>query len=108
LEKPGGITVIEHADVPARIWPLPAKRINGIGPKATAKLEALGITTIGELAAANPQWLIDHFGTSFGAWLHEASHGRDEKPVVTHRDPKSISRETTFDRDLHARHDRAV
>lgn len=108
LEKPGGVTVIDHGDVPARIWPLPAKRINGIGPKAAAKLESLGIATIGELAAADPQWLIGHFGKSFGAWLHEASHGRDDKPVVTHRDPKSISRETTFDRDMHARHDRAT
>nr|MBF0683491.1 DNA polymerase IV [Pseudomonas sp.] len=108
LEKPRGVTVIDHADVPARIWPLPARRINGIGPKATAKLETLGITTIGELAAASPQWLIEHFGTSFGAWLHDASHGRDDKPVVTHRDPKSVSRETTFERDLHARHDRAA
>lgn len=108
LEKPGGVTVIDHSDVPARIWPLPAKRINGIGPKAAAKLETLGIVTIGELAAASPQWLLEHFGRSFGAWLHEASHGRDDKPVVTHRDPKSVSRETTFDRDLHARHDRAT
>src|SRR5690606_38923830 len=106
--KPGGVTVIDHSDVPARIWPLPAKRINGIGPKAAAKLEALGIVTIGELAAASPQWLLEHFGRSFGAWLHEASHGRDDKPVVTHRDPKSVSRETTFERDLHARHDRAT
>lgn len=108
LEKPGGVTVIDHSDVPARIWPLPARRINGIGPKAAARLESLGIVTIGELAAASPQWLIEHFGRSFGAWLHEASHGRDDKPVVTHRDPKSVSRETTFDRDLHARHDRAT
>lgn len=108
LEKPGGVTVIEHTEVPTRIWPLPAKRINGIGPKAAAKLESLGIGTIGELAAASPQWLIEHFGKSYGAWLHEAAHGRDDKPVVTHRDPKSISRETTFERDLHARHDRAT
>lgn len=107
LEKPGGVTVIDHSDVPARIWPLPAKRINGIGPKAAARLESLGIATIGELAAASPQWLIEHFGKSTGAWMHDAAHGRDDRPVVTYRDPKSISRETTFERDLHVRQDRS-
>jgi len=38
--------------------------------------------------------------------MHEAAHGRDDRPVVTHSEPQSISRETTFDRDLSARHDR--
>ena len=51
--------------------------------------------------------LIQQFGKSYGAWLHEASHGRDQRPVVTHSEPVSISRETTFERDLHAVHDRA-
>jgi len=106
LEKPDGLTILTEADIPARIWPLPAKRINGIGPKATARLQALGIHTIGDLAAAQPEWLIEQFGANYGAWLHEAAHGRDDRAVVTWRAPKSISRETTFERDLHAREDR--
>jgi DNA polymerase-4 len=106
LDKPRGVTVLSQADVPARIWPLPARRINGIGPKASGKLEALGIRTIGELAAADPQLLIEQFGRSYGAWMHEAAHGRDERAVVTFSEPKSISRETTFERDLHAVRDR--
>ena len=108
LDKPNGLTILTHADIASRIWPLPAKRINGIGPKASAKLEALGIRTIGELAAANPQWLLEQFGSNYGAWLHEAANGRDERPVVTFSEPKSISRETTFERDLLARQDRAA
>jgi DNA polymerase-4 len=107
LRKPGGITVLSAADVPARIWPLPVRRINGIGPKAGAKLETLGIRTIGELADADPAWLVARFGRSFGHWLHQAAHGRDERPVVTFSEPKSISRETTFERDLHPAGDRA-
>jgi DNA polymerase-4 len=107
LDKPDGLTILREADIATRIWPLAARRINGIGPKAAAKLEALGIRTIGELAAADPGWLVAQFGRSHGAWMHEAAHGRDERPVVTHSDPKSISRETTFERDLHARRDRA-
>jgi DNA polymerase IV len=107
LDKPNGLTILTHEDIPSRIWPLPAKRVNGIGPKASARLEALGIRTIGELAAADPQWLREQFGPNYGAWLHAAAHGRDERPVVTFSEPKSISRETTFERDLDARADRA-
>lgn len=108
LDKPGGITILGMEDLPARIWPLPARKINGVGPKAAAKLEALGVRTIGELAAADRQWLIERFGRSFGAWMHEAAHGRDDRPVVTYSEPKSISRETTFERDLHPVRDRAI
>jgi DNA polymerase-4 len=107
LDKPGGITVITADEVPSRIWPLAVRKVNGIGPKAGAKLEALGISTIGELAAADPGWLVEHFGRSFGLWMHEAAHGRDDRPVVTFSEPKSISRETTFERDLHPVRDRA-
>ncbi|MGA0611822.1 DNA polymerase IV [Caldimonas sp. KR1-144] len=108
LDKPDGLTILREADIPTRIWPLPAKRINGIGPKAAARLESeLGIRTIGELAAADPAVLVSHFGRHGGEWLHRVAQGRDERPVVTEQEVVSISRETTFDRDLHARRDRA-
>lgn len=108
LDKPDGLTLLGPGDLAARLWPLPARRINGIGPKANEKLAALGLRTIGELAAADPAWLVQHFGPRYGAWLHEAAHGRDERPVVTHSEPVSMSRETTFERDLHARLDREL
>ena len=107
LDKPDGLTLLSREDIPTRIWPLPARKINGIGPKADEKLAALGIKTIGELAAADPLWLQEQFGRSYGAWLHEAAHGVDERPIVTHSEPKSVSRETTFEHDLHARQDRS-
>jgi len=106
LDKPDGLTLLGPADIPTRIWPLAARKLNGIGPKASEKLAALGLHTLGDIAAADPAWLVAQFGASYGAWLHEASHGRDERPVVTHSEPKSISRETTFERDLHAMRDR--
>lgn len=106
LDKPDGLTLLMPQDIPVRLWPLPASRINGIGPKASARLVAMGIHTIGELAAAPPEQLLSEFGSHYGQWLHAAAHGRDDRPVVTWREPKSISRETTFERDLHPREDR--
>jgi len=106
LEKPGGLTVLREEDIPVRIWPLAVRKINGIGPKAGARLEAIGIRTIGELAQADPALLVAHFGRSYGAWMHEAAHGRDGRAVVTVSEPKSISRETTFEDDLHPVRDR--
>jgi DNA polymerase-4 len=107
LDKPDGITIVSDDDIARRIWPLPPRKVNGIGPKAAAKLDALGIHTIGELAHADPSWLALQFGRHTGAWMHEVAHGRDDRPVVTHSEPKSISRETTLDRDLSATRDRA-
>jgi DNA polymerase IV len=107
LDKPDGIALITHDDLPRRVWPMAVRRINGIGPKGGAKLQSLGVHTIGELARCERAWLIEHFGRSQGSWLHDAAHGIDERPVVTHSEPVSMSRETTFDRDLHAKRDRS-
>jgi DNA polymerase IV len=107
LDKPDGLTLIRPEDLVTRIWPLGVRVVNGIGPKAAKQLEELGIESIGELAAADPAWLIERFGKSYGQWLHDSAHGRDDRPVVTHSEPVSISRETTFERDLHATRDRA-
>ena len=106
LEKPNGLTILTEQDIETRIWPLPARRINGVGPKASARLETLGIRTIGDLAKADSSFLIDKFGEHYGLWLQAAALGHDDRPVVTYSEPKSLSRETTFDHDLHPRRDR--
>jgi DNA polymerase IV len=107
LDKPGGVTVIPENEVHARVWPLAARKLNGIGPKASARLAALHIHTIGDLANADPKLLVETFGESYGAWMHRAAHGIDDRAVVTFSEPKSISRETTFEHDLHPLRDRA-
>src|SRR4051794_36583861 len=107
LDKPDGLTILRSEDIAHRVWPLPARKINGIGPKASANLASLDIHTIGDLAAADPAWLVERFGKNYGAWLHDAAHGRDDRPVVTDAEPKSISRELTFERDLSVERDRA-
>ncbi len=108
LDKPDGITLIGPGDLERRIWPLPVSKVNGIGPKATRKLQDLGIETVGQLARAAPELLQRHFGLGTAQWLLDVSHGIDDRPVVTQSEPKSLSRETTFERDLHVRHDRAL
>jgi len=107
FNKPNGISIVYAEDLQTRIWPLPARKVNGIGPKADAKLERLGLRTVGDIAAQPREWLVQHFGKASGAWMYEMAWGRDERPVVTESEPVSMSRETTFDRDLHAVHDKA-
>jgi DNA polymerase-4 len=107
FNKPNGISIVFEEDVQAKMWPLAVRKINGIGPKAEAKLHRLGVQTIGELASKEVEWLVEHFGNSTGHWMHRAAWGRDDRPVVTESEPVSMSRETTFDRDLHAVRDRA-
>ncbi len=106
FHKPNGICVLHEADLQTLVWPLACRKVNGIGPKAGEKLARHGIHTIGELAAQSPTWLVQQFGKATGAWLHAVAWGRDERPVVTESEPVSMSRETTFERDLHAVHDR--
>jgi DNA polymerase-4 len=107
LDKPDGLSVVTPDDFARRLAPLSVRRINGVGPKTAVKLARLGIATIGELAQADRAWLIRQFGDSYGSWLADASCGLDDRSVVTCSEPKSISRETTFERDLHAVRDRA-
>ena len=108
LNKPNVISIIHTDDVESKIWPLACRKINGIGPKADEKLQAQGIHTIGDLALKERNWLMQHFGKIYGAWLHDAAHGLDDRPVVTESEPVSMSRETTFEKDLHVVHDRAA
>jgi DNA polymerase-4 len=107
FHKPNGVAIVYESELAAKIWPLPCRRIHGVGPKAAARLEQLGICTVGELARCERDWLMQQFGPRHGTWMYESAWGWDERPVVTHSEPVSISRETTFDRDLHAVYDRA-
>ena len=106
LDKPDGLTLLTREDIATRIWPLSVKKINGIGPKAVEKLALLGLHSIADLAKADPALLQENFGRTYSEWLLRAANGEDNRPVVTSSEPKSISRESTFERDLHAKLDR--
>jgi DNA polymerase IV len=100
LEKPDGLTILADRDIAARIWPLPIRKLFGVGPKTEARLKEAGIDTIGRLAGFPMETLIAAFGASYGAYLHTAAHGIDDSPLVTHWEPRSVSRETTFQNDI--------
>jgi DNA polymerase-4 len=106
LDKPDGLTILTRDDVALRIWPLPVGKVNGIGPKTAARLNELNILTVGDLAKADKAFLHQYFGANTAEWLHTVANGEDDRPLSTGSDVKSISRETTFERDLHARYDR--
>lgn len=108
LNKPDGLTVLSVADIPTRIWPLPLRKLHGVGPKAAEKLLAMGLHCIGDIAATPVERLLAHFGRSYGTWLARASRGEDQRAVITESAPKSVSRETTFERDLALREDRQL
>jgi DNA polymerase-4 len=106
FNKPNGISIVQPDDLQTLIWPLACRKINGIGPKAEEKLAAHGIRTIGELAARERDWLVDHFGRATAPGC-TTPPGAGTSARWSPRASRSISRETTFERDLHAVRDKA-
>jgi DNA polymerase-4 len=99
LDKPDGFVVVPSDQVQAFLDPLPVGRLWGVGKVGARVFERLGITTIGQLRAYSPRLLQQHFG-NFAGQLWQLAHGVDERPVVSEREAKSISQETTFPRDI--------
>ena len=78
----------------------PATLIPGVGPRTAERLAQLGVRTVAELAAMDPAALERAFGPRLGRELRDRAHGHDDRPVVTERERKSESRETTFASDV--------
>jgi len=98
-KKPDGQFEVTADQVAEFMAPLPVKRIWGVGPVATARLERRGIRTCGQLQALEMRDLVRLFGR-FGWELYEMSRGIDRRPVEPSRPRKSLSTEETFSRDL--------
>ncbi len=79
--------------------PLPFTRIWGIGPKTAAKLEGLGLRTIGDLRRTPVDVLTRRVGDDAERYLRLA-RGVDDRPVVPDGDAKSVGQEQTFGADL--------
>ena len=96
---PNAITIILPGDEAEFLAPLPVNELWGVGPKTEEALAALGITTIGDLAAWEETDLARRFGKN-GADLARHARGLDDRPIETERETKSVSRETTFVYDV--------
>ncbi|OIQ73593.1 DNA polymerase IV [mine drainage metagenome] len=100
MNKPDGLTVIAEGDIADKVWPLPVRKLLGVGPKTEARLTTLGVTTIGALAATPLPTLQHNFGEAHGRYLHEAAQGIDETPLITAWEPHSFGRQITFQKDI--------
>src|SRR5687768_10761521 len=99
LEEPGGVTVIRPEDVDRVLPPLPIGKIWGIGPKSAARLESIGVRTIGDLRRLDPDVLSRRLGTDAEHYRRLAM-GLDDRGVSSDGDAKSIGHEQTFGQDL--------
>ncbi|HHI94146.1 MAG TPA: DNA polymerase IV [Gammaproteobacteria bacterium] len=99
LQKPNGFVVVEAADVQTFLDPLPVSRLWGVGKVTEKKLHARQIHSIADLRRASAPFICQHFG-QYGEQLQQLARGHDPRAVITERDAKSISHETTFAQDV--------
>ena len=93
--SPRSVCVVPPGTEAAFLAPLPSSSLWGVGPKTAERLEAMGLRTVGDIAAWPPDDLARRFG-QHGRDLSRHARGLDERPLVTERAAKSVSRETTF------------
>jgi len=102
MDKPDGFRVIRPDEALDVLRPLPVSKIFGVGERTAKRLEALGVRTIGELAALERDVVMQRFGAT-GAWIHDLAHGIDTRRVTPRREEKSYSCERTFSKDIASR-----
>ena len=95
INKPDGLTVVRPGDEISFLHPLPIEVVWGIGPKSSEKLHNLSINTVGDLSAQPIKVLSDIFGSN-AMYIKNIANGVDLRPVITQRERKSISSETTL------------
>jgi DNA polymerase-4 len=101
-QKPDGLTVVPPGEAKAWLAPLPVSRLWGAGPKNQARLYALGLHTIEDVASADPEFLFQKLG-KLGLHFHALAHAQDPRPVLGHRRSKSIGSESTLEKDVRER-----
>jgi DNA polymerase-4 len=100
MEKPDGLVVVPPGAELDVLYPLPVTRLGGVGPATAERLHAVGVRTVGDLAAKSLPDLTALVGKAHGAGLYALARGEDDRAVVPDREVKSISQEETFERDL--------
>ncbi len=99
MDKPDGFYKIAPEELESKVWPLPVRRMMGVGGKTAQLLEGMGVRTIGQLANMNAG-LLEHLLGKQGIVMHEVANGIDNRQVEPVRESKSVGRETTFPQDI--------
>jgi nucleotidyltransferase/DNA polymerase involved in DNA repair len=99
LEKPRGFVVVPHGKEAEFLAPLPVGKLWGVGEVTARSLHEMGVLTIGQLAELPAGQLEARFGRR-GRDLYRQARGMDDSPVMVEREEKSLSRETTFAKDI--------
>lgn len=103
-DKPDGLTIVPQDAAAGWLAPLPVTRLWGVGKKTARKLVDLGFTTIGDIAAARPDYLVDRLGAA-GLHFHALAHASDPRRVSRGRAARSIGSDRTLSRDVSSRED---
>ncbi len=102
--RPGkGVVVVEPGNELAFLHPLPVRALWGVGPATLAKLERLGVRTVGDLAELPLDAVVGSLGNASGNHLHALANAVDPRLVVPEQPPKSVGHEETFAQDHHER-----
>lgn len=100
LDKPNGLVIVPAGHEVELLGPLPVRVLGGVGPVTGERLRSFGVETVADLQRMSVTDLVSIFGESHGRGLHEMAFARDDRPVVTEREAKSISAEETFPVDI--------
>ncbi|WP_222918559.1 DNA polymerase IV [Natrinema sp. SYSU A 869] len=95
FDKPDGLTVVEPGEIRTFLAPLEVDLLHGVGPVTARELREMGLETAGDVAAADPEPLVERFGER-GRELYDRARGEDDRRVEPKGDPKSFSRESAF------------
>jgi DNA polymerase-4 len=99
LDKPRGFAVIGRAEAKEFLRERPIGIVRGVGPVLEKRLAKDGVTRIGQIQDMSARALADRYG-EIGLWLHRLAHGEDNRAVDPGGEAKSVSAETTFERDI--------
>jgi DNA polymerase-4 len=98
--RPGrGVVAVAPGDEMGFLHPHPVEALWGVGPVTLGRLRALGVRTVGDLAALPVSVLVSTLGRASGQHLHDLAHARDDRPVEADRAVKSVGQEETFATD---------
>ncbi len=98
--KPDGFMVITPKNIPELLFPLPIKKVYGLGPKSCERLHRFGIETIEDLLQLSEEVMVNLLGKS-GSEVYQRIRGIDPRPIELHRERKSLGVERTFSENIH-------